>query len=399
MSGVELLREPFETAGYPPARVARLPRLAPGDLLSLLLPASGGRNGEPPRFYARARYALLAALTGLGAGPGCAVLLPAYHCRTMLDPVIRTGAEPLFYRVGRDLAADHGHIGALLAGRGDIRCLVLPHFFGFPQATAALHGQLERHGVALIEDCAHVLAPGAGMGTSGAHAIFCPAKFLPCPDGGLLLGAPAPAAPLRGRGLRAELRQLARLLALATANPRGRNASGRAPAPAEAALAAVGPSERRSIDTAAVAAGRSRFHDPALESVAASLWSRRLYAHADLAAVRAQRREQYRWWLDAVCGLPGCRPLLPVLPEGVAPYVFPLLLSDPANSFPRLKHAGMPMYRWDELAVPACANAAAFRLQLVQLPCHQGLSAADRMWLRQTLRATLAGNATVEVAA
>ena len=53
-------------------------------------------------------------------------------------------------------------------------------------------------------------------------------------------------------------------------------------------------------------------------------------------------------------GLQGCRPLFPVFPKTVVPYMFPLWLDDAERVFFRLKRAGVPIFRWDELAVSDC---------------------------------------------
>ncbi|MDZ7829184.1 MAG: DegT/DnrJ/EryC1/StrS family aminotransferase [Halofilum sp. (in: g-proteobacteria)] len=165
-----------------------------------------GRNRETSfggcQCFVRARYAQFHALARMGVGPEQGVLIPAYHCRTMIEPVIRAGAEPLLFRVDTALRADIEHLEALLRRRPDVRCMLLPHFFGFAQPASELEPVLERHGVTLIEDCAHVMAPATtpdGPGRRGKFSIFCPAKFLPCPDGGVLrenAGAPGTEHPL-----------------------------------------------------------------------------------------------------------------------------------------------------------------------------------------------------------
>ena len=88
---------------FPPPRV---PVLAPLGARSLVLRANA--LSDRVRWYRRGRYALAEAYRLAGAGPGGAVLAPAYHCRTMLDPAIALGAPVLFYEVGPDLAPRTG---------------------------------------------------------------------------------------------------------------------------------------------------------------------------------------------------------------------------------------------------------------------------------------------------
>jgi len=51
------------------------------------------------RFTTSGRAAIEVALRVLGVGPGDKVLVPTYHCPTMIAPVVRSGAEPAFYPI------------------------------------------------------------------------------------------------------------------------------------------------------------------------------------------------------------------------------------------------------------------------------------------------------------
>lgn len=51
------------------------------------------------RSYKRGRYALFDAYRLCGVGPEGSLLAPAYHCRTMLDPAVRLGAELALYEL------------------------------------------------------------------------------------------------------------------------------------------------------------------------------------------------------------------------------------------------------------------------------------------------------------
>ena len=70
--------------------------------------------------------------------------------------------------------------------------------------------------------------------------------------------------------------------------------------------------------------------------------------------------------------------------------MFPLVLDHPAEDFRRLKYRGVPIWRWDELAVSDCEVTQAYRRSLLQLPCHEDLRLEERTWLAEALRAVLA---------
>ena len=53
------------------------------------------------RLHFSGRYALWAAIQALALPRGAEVLLPSYNCGTEVEPFLRAGLAPRFYRVGR----------------------------------------------------------------------------------------------------------------------------------------------------------------------------------------------------------------------------------------------------------------------------------------------------------
>ena len=105
-----------------------------------------------------------------------------------------------------------------------------------------------------------------------------------------------------------------------------------------------------------------------------------------------RRREHFRHWLSAVQGVPGLTPLYPVLADDVVPYAFPLLIDSAGLLFHWFKLAGIPMWRWEDMAVTDCLVAKEYRWRLIQLPCHQDLNQAEMQWLLEMVQ-TLARKA------
>ena len=87
--------------------------------------------------------------------------------------------------------------------------------------------------------------------------------------------------------------------------------------------------------------------------------------------------------------LPGVKPLFPDLPEGVVPYAFPLLIDASGMGFHLLKMAGIPLLRWEDMAVTDCAISRDYRIRVLQLPCHQELRAEELDWMIHTVQALL----------
>lgn len=334
--------------------------------------------------YSLGRYALTAALRSLGVGPGKTVLIPAYHCRTMIDPVLRLGARVMLFPLRQDLTPDWAALDACMSGCEGVTALLLPHFFGFPQPIAAVQAWCGRHQIAYVEDCSHALFgeyDGKPMGSFGDCAIASPYKFFASENGGLVRGIAADTSLHRPvYSMREELKAIWRSLEKFVLYRRKRlHTSG-----IEDAGFPCG------TDTIKEDAGISRQYDPTVEYVQALRWSRLTLRLSSIDRLSTARRGNYQAWLEAVKGLQGCRPLFEALPESVVPYMFPLWLDNPERVFFRMKRAGIPIFRWDELAVSRCEVSGRARLSLIHLPCHQGIGKREMCWMVEVLRCSLA---------
>ena len=150
------------------------------------------------KFVPRGNIAIALALTHAGIGQGDQVLLPAYHCKSMVEPVIWRGAEPVFYRIGYDTFPDLDDVTQALTPRS--RAILVPHYFGFPQNMQLIRDFCDQHHLILIEDCAHAffgLHAGQPLGSFGDYAIASAWKFYPVPNGGCLISARRSLSSLR----------------------------------------------------------------------------------------------------------------------------------------------------------------------------------------------------------
>ena len=140
-------------------------------------------------YMARDAFALAVSMLGLSGNDK--VLLPAYLCREVVKPFLgRT--RVVLYDVKPDLSVDPVEIEEKLKGA---RLLLIIHYFGFLQPHRAKIKKLcEKHGVVLLEDCAHSLLT-EGSGITGDLSVYSFRKNLPLPDGGGL--------KLNGKGIRA----------------------------------------------------------------------------------------------------------------------------------------------------------------------------------------------------
>lgn len=379
---------------FPKSRVPVLPVLGWDSLRNSKSSDQISPTWKSCRYYSRGRYALRDAYALAGVGNEGALLAPAYHCRTMLDPAIRLGAKIYLYRVCGDLTPDIGSIRTLLVSREfPVKALLASHYFGFPQKLGEIASLCREFDISLIEDCAHALFSGWNsneIGCYGRYVVSSPYKFLPCSDGGLL-AINDRKMEWSGRysvtSIRSEFKAIldsARQL-FGASNEAGLEID----------------NLDKEIDTLMlhgfVRANESRqdclrpsvHYVLEAEEFTGNRWSRWIARNTNLNRVVERRRKNYQYWLDVVRSLPNCHPLFPELPEDCVPYMFPLYIEFPGFHFYLLKNLGFPLWRWDEMAISECDVATDYRLKLIHLPCHQELSEAEMDWMMAALSKVL----------
>ncbi|XVV08164.1 GNAT family N-acetyltransferase [Actinoplanes sp. CA-131856] len=121
-------------------------------------------------FY-RGRVALHAILRGLGVSPGDEVIVQAYTCAAVIEPLQRLQAVPVYvdidratYTMNLDLLAD--------AITDRTRAIVVQHTFGTPvdlERVLSIAGDLP-----VVEDCAHLTEPAerGPVGATGVAAFY-----------------------------------------------------------------------------------------------------------------------------------------------------------------------------------------------------------------------------------
>jgi len=117
--------------------------------------------------------------------------------------------------------------------------------------------------------------------------------------------------------------------------------------------------------------------------------------------IATRRRENYITLLEALTGLPGCYPLFARLPDGVIPYVFPLIVEEPEKFFKPLKNLGIPMIRfgeflWQSVEANICPVSTSLSRQVFQFPCHQELTPEELDWMIREIRGVFLSNKPIK---
>lgn len=378
--------------------------LIPGSVPLSLGSFLGGRNRnqsildkEKIVYLTSGRMAIAQALRLCRISEGDEVLVPSYHCSSMIAPVTHSGAKAVFYRILPDMSIDMEDIGKKLNNK--TRLLLVAHYFGFPQPISVLQEFCADKGIILLEDCAHALFSSIQdkpLGSFGDYAAGSLMKFFPVNDGGFLAAnADHPIQVQTESGGRAfELRsalnaleksfiynrlkalelllwiplRLKNLLWKWLKSRQGEGHTEGAPAASDGGF----DFQPRWIDTRI------------------SAFSLRISRLVSTNRIVEKRIKNYQWLSCALADLPNCHRLYPELPKGVVPYVFPLVVDQVDPAFINLRMRGIPLLRWefleDEVDSDTCENSHYYSRHLVQIPCHQELRQAELEWMVDNIR-------------
>lgn len=338
-------------------------------------------------YYYFARNGIWHAIDLLGLTADHEVLMPAYNNGMDVAPFQHRGIPLCFVDVDRDMRLRIEDLESKITRRS--RVVYVIHYLGFPQPMKEIQALCRRHGLILFEDCALAFGSsldGRPLGSFGDLAIFCLPKFLPVPNGGILvlnnpdLGMPPPVRIPSRYSVASQ--QATKLLDHLDAH------GGR-----------WGASVRRGVTSAARrlvgAAGLRRVDSGVMEFLPDKVdWgmsgiSGRILARIDYERAYHKRRRNYFALQGLVRDLPGIAPLKPSLPEGVCPLFFPVLVQDNqffARELISRRISGGGFWNWFPPGVPVAPfpDTVFLRTHVLELQIHQDL---ERKHLEATARA------------
>ncbi len=335
--------------------------------------------------------AIAHALRAIGLRAGDSVLVPAYHCPSMIEPIVHCGATPVFCPITDRLELDPDVVATVIGPT--VRAMIIPHYFGLRQDLRRFRSSA----IPIIEDCAHAWFGGSmdePIGSQGDFAIASMPKFFPVLRGGILVSREHPLPRLPRLEMRAELKHLVNLLECAAETGHGGRAArairavngrrGAAPhirhsTPPEAADERAEPWKQ----------GPRYLNDSDLARDSGTV-ARVIMRHSNVPELIRARRSNYASVAKLIGRARRARTFWDTLPDSVAvPYVVPVWLDDPTRDYSRLRERGICLFRWDETLRGKCAVSDDFATHLVQFPCHQGLRARDLVALGSAIEDVL----------
>jgi len=352
-------------------------------------------EGGEVQWHFLARNAILHACQRMGLEGG-QVLMPSYHHGVEVEAVKAAGAQPLFYRVDERWQVDLNDLEDRIGPK--TRALYLIHYAGFPGPTAAMRQLASERGLALIEDCALSLLSADGgrpLGSDGDVSIFCLYKTLPVPNGGAALFNRHCLHPSSGQAPSTRRPATATIFSLTVSSLlfNMETRFGRVGGLLRSAIRRLGHRAVAAGQVDRVAVGTMHFNpdhaDLGISPLALSVAMRQ-----DPDRIIARRRRNY---LIAGQHLTSFSPpLFESLLPGICPLFYPLWVDDKAAILARLRAKGIQAVDFWGQAHPDCApeefpESMLARRHVLEIPCHQDLSAATMTWVAEQAAAALTG--------
>lgn len=327
--------------------------------------------------FSQGRYGLHYIVNKLIQKKITTILIPAYHCRSMIEPLLDLNINIIFYHHTKDLYLTIHDLKEATSSLDNRFALLIIHYFGFPQKYIEdIAKYCVQNNIKLIEDCAHsFFAYGSTRppGSYGDYAIASTRKFLPVSDGGIVLDNEREDNSLQKAGITPqplinEFKTILKLLiSLLRPNP-------------------IAPSINEPVvldykSNSSLNNNEDYFHihNANMAGLKTNQFLTHFISNDDICK---KRRENYQHWLDLLEDRTHFKPLYPYLDKGTVPYVFPLIiLNNAEHVFHCLKCHGIPIWRWEDIAITECLISEYYRKSLIQLPCHQSLTKEEIEWM------------------
>lgn len=355
------LREP--TTVRPPAEP--MPRA------NLLLPKKSGctrfqdlADSSRVAFVYSGRYAIYHALRALNETARRTILVPAFQCPTVVDPVLHAGLKIRFYGIGTNLTVQrHDFLSKLTP---DVGAAVFIRYFGFPSGVDELLPICRAYGVLSIDDWSHsfLAAAPTRLATSCADAvIYSFKKLLPTLTGGGILAhfVPLQESRLSWPPFLSSLTRVKQLVA---------NALSKSPPAPELSDLTAPDVQRRlqsSMPAIRLSASAAYPYRPEYSWTKMPISSRIVLQRTCLNMVVEARRRNYLL-LDANLRNGGfLTRVQDHLPTDTCPWGFPVLLANRSAHDHRLRTLGIPLFTFGEVLHPLLFEQVADGSEMVEI--------------------------------
>jgi perosamine synthetase len=282
------------------------------------------------------------------------VLAPAFHCPTVIDPILHAGFDIRYYSIDQHLRPVPGEFLSLLDN--SVAAALFIRYFGLTPAELDLHASVRQSGARVIEDCCHSFLEGepVQLVRSGADAtIYSFYKLAPIAHGGGLLlgerdenlGVALRRTPIAGQwGAARAFATQCRQSFVERVAERGRPVEH----PRHVELEPV--VQRSAAEAYPYDSEKSGWEIPSV--------SQRLLRRTAWEPIAAARRRNYRLLLSTFPADPRVQPLLSEDPQDNVPWGFPVIAQERSAIDYRIRASGVPVYSFGETLHPHMTRRA-----------------------------------------
>lgn len=355
-------------------------------------------KGRATTYHFWARNALFHGLGVLGLKPGDHVLVPAFHCRTVVEPVIQFGCKVIFYNVHRDGRVDFADIARKVDSQ--TKAIIAIHYFGMLQPVHRLRKFCQQYELFLIEDCAHILMgdiDGDPIGSIGDISIFSWRKFFPLYDGGLLVrNTVASEANIKWEKLNLwfQLKIVKNLIEKFLHDMIRERKHISLHSSSFPVTPKIPIKQDENVHGHVQVPTQEAEFDYSHVNWPMSRWSKAIIKKIDIPAVVQKRKENSRVLLSAIRSLPDIQPWVTMEEQSVCAWAFPIVTPTRKDIHSKLREKGIQAFTWSGVIHPSLPlgnfpDAKFLYEHLVLLPNQQSLTLPELHYVIQELKGIL----------
>jgi hypothetical protein len=291
--------------------------------------------------------------------------LPAYTCRTTIEPFIKKGYEVRFYDV--DTAFGPVFDKTLLGG---ISVLFIEGYFGFPNHDSGFLSECKSRGMTIIHDITHTVFTEDGISGSADYLIGSLRKWFGIPSGGIAVSLCKKFhnMPAESNDTFTEMR-ISALSAKREYIESGNQAMKQ--------------------DVLRLFSEAEDYLTRIFDTQASDDCSVRIVRRFPIEEMIKKRRENYRYLLDNLADIPAIEPAFHEFPPGICPLFFPIFSDKRDDVKQRLISQSVytPMH-WpvpDAIDVEKYPNAKRIYDRILSIPCDQRYNIDDMKRIGESL--------------
>lgn len=376
-------------SAFPTLKIALLTKSRNSGLKYLL----SSYNCPKIKFLFLGRSAIWHAVKMLNLKENDVIMMPSYHCSVEVEAILQAGAKIKFFEIDNNMNADLKDIETKIDE--NTKAIFIIHYFGFPQPILEIKKICENYKLYLIEDCAHAfLSSTAGryLGTFGDFGILSMQKFLPLPNGGVLL--------INNTNFKKHFKlippneiSVIRSLFLNFLNNLEINHNNAYQIINLSMITLI----KKFLNTIKKQSNLKIINPTSVDfnlsmaNLAMSNISKRILNNIDFNKMIIIRRQNYNFLLEKLKNIPQIKICFPKLPQGVCPYFFPIEVKNNCHLYEKLKKQGIYTFIFGEflhnvLPQEGFDTARYLSKHILALPIHQDLNQNQLQYMVNSLK-------------